>query len=212
MACGRPLLVRGIRTLRFKNSTLSHRRWKRLPRRKPVCTDRRIFSARSGDVAIVFAALMRRLYSSSVRWRSRELSSLKNLTRETGFEAARLRAMHQLKNAFKTATSLPTVGCATDCARRSLTSSTSAVVTFASNVLGLICASHTESAGSTYERCERFWTVEYSRYSFRALSNVTLFGVCSCQVPFSIFVCSADQTRIASRSRRKRFRTREPSG
>jgi hypothetical protein len=31
IACGRPLLVRGMRTLRFKKSTLSHRRWKRLP-------------------------------------------------------------------------------------------------------------------------------------------------------------------------------------
>ena len=108
-ACGRPLLVRGIRTTRFRKSTWSHRRWNRLPRRRPVCTDRMIFSARNGDVSIVFAACKSRLYSSSVRYRSRELSSLKNLTRQTGFDAARLRAMHQLKNAFKTARSLSTV-------------------------------------------------------------------------------------------------------
>ena len=59
-----------------------------------------IFSARNGDVPIFFAACYSRPYSSSVRYRSRELSSLKNLTRQTGFDAARLRAMHQLKNAF----------------------------------------------------------------------------------------------------------------
>src|SRR5712692_11366853 len=64
------------------------------------------------------------------------------------------------------------------------------------------CASHIESAGSTYERCDRFWMVEYSRYCLSAVANVTVFGACSCQVPFSIFVCSADQVRNASRSRR----------
>jgi hypothetical protein len=72
-----------------------------------------IFSARSGDVSTCFAALRSSVYSSSVRYRRRELSSLKNFTRQTGFEAARLRAMHQLKNAFKTARSLSTVECAT---------------------------------------------------------------------------------------------------
>ena len=34
---------------------------------RPVCTERMIFSARHGDVSIVFAASMSRLYSSSVR-------------------------------------------------------------------------------------------------------------------------------------------------
>jgi hypothetical protein len=39
-----------------------------------------------------------------------------------------------------------------------------------------MCASHTDSAGSTYESCERFWTLEYWRYCFRAVSNATVFG------------------------------------